>query len=333
MKCYVITSENYHDPSGIATSLLHCRHFTPSSSPMHILITGGTGFIGSALCPQLLIDGHQLTLLTRDPAKVLRAYGSRVSAIRSLTELDSRTTLDAVINLAGAGIADRPWTAGRKQQLHASRVTLTEELVNVLRRREQRPRVMISGSATGWYGDQGNTLLEEESPASPAREFTHTLCQDWESAAQAIETMGIRLCILRSGVVLGQSGGMLKRLLPIFGLGLGGRLGSGEQWLSWIALGDYVHVVRALLTDDSQSGIFNVTAPKPVSNAEFTATVAHALNRPALLPIPAAVLKLAMGEMSTLMLGSQRALPSRLLAAGFRFRSRTLEDCLRNELR
>lgn len=303
---------------------------------MHILITGGTGFIGSTLCPQLLIDGHQLTLLTRDPAKALRVYGSRLTIIRSLTELSNETTLDAVINLAGAGIADRPWTASRKQQLHASRVTLTEELVSMLRRREQRPRVMISGSACGWYGDQGNTLLEETSPANTSNaheEYTHTLCQDWEAAAHKVEALGVRLCILRTGVVLGQSGGMLKRMLPIFGLGLGGRLGSGEQWLSWIALGDFVNIVRALLSDESQSGVFNATAPKPITNAEFTATLAHALKRPALLPIPAALLKLAMGEMSTLLLGSQRVLPSRLLEAGFRFRSRTLEECLRNELR
>lgn len=299
---------------------------------MHILITGGTGFIGSALCPQLLIDGHQLTLLTRDPAKVLRAYGSRVRAIRTLTELRSDETLDAVINLAGAGIADRPWTPGRKQQLHTSRIDVTEELVHVLRRREQRPRVMISGSATGWYGDQGDALLEEDAAAGTTGDYLHGLYQDWEAAARAVEALGVRLCILRSGMVLGQSGGMLKRLLPVFGLGLGGRFGSGEQWLSWIALGDYVNVVRALLLDDSQSGVFNTTAPKPVSNAEFTATVAQALGRPALLAIPTPVLRLAMGEMSVLLLGSQRVVPSRLLAAGFRFRSRTLADCLRNEL-
>ncbi|MDI1302260.1 MAG: TIGR01777 family oxidoreductase [bacterium] len=304
---------------------------------MHILITGGTGFIGSTLCPQLLIDGHRLTLLSRDPAKVLRAYGSRVKVIRTLTEFPRDEPLDAVINLAGAGIADRPWTVSRKQQLHASRITLTEELVNVLRRREQRPRVMISGSATGWYGDQGDSVLEETSTlrardSNAHEEYIHTLCQDWETAARAVESMGVRLCILRTGVVLGQSGGMLKRLLPVFGLGLGGRLGSGQQWLSWIALGDFVNIVRALLVDESQSGIFNATAPKPVTNAEFTAVVAHALNRPALLPIPGALLRLAMGEMSVLLLGSQRVLPSRMLEAGFRFRSRTLEDCLRNEL-
>lgn len=298
---------------------------------MHILITGGTGFIGSALCPQLLIDGHQLTLLSRRPERVRRRlYGSRVHVIRALTEFRTEDPLDAVINLAGESVTDRPWTVGRKQQLLASRITLTEELVALLKRRAQRPQVMISGSAIGWYGDQGDKLLEED--AGPHEEFTHTLCRDWETAAREVEGLGTRLCLLRLGVVLGRSGGMLKRLLPVFGLGLGGRLGSGEQWLSWVALGDCVNVIRALLQDDSQSGVFNVTAPKPVTNAEFTATLAAALGRPAFLSIPASVLKMAMGEMSVVLLGSTRALPGRLLEGGFRFRSRTLEDCLRNEL-
>lgn len=297
---------------------------------MHILVTGGTGFIGSALCPQLLIDGHRLTLLTRRPDKARQRYGDRVQLIRSLSELRDDMPLDAVINLAGEGIADRPWTAARKQLLHVSRVTLTEELVDVLRRRTQQPRVLLSGSAVGWYGDQGDTLLEENSP--PQEEYMHRLCADWEHAAREAAALDMRVCILRAGIVLGRSGGMLKRLLPVFGLGLGGRLGSGEQWLSWVALGDYVNIVRALLADDSQSGVFNATAPKPVTNAEFTATLAHALGRPAFVHIPAAVLKMAMGELSALLLGSQRVLPSRLLEAGFRFRSRTLEECLRNEL-
>ena len=297
---------------------------------MHILITGGTGFIGSALCPQLLTDGHQLTVLTRHPEKVARRYEGRIRAIRSLTEFRPEWPLDAVINLAGEGIADRPWSATRKQQLHASRITVTEELVDILRRREQKPAVMISGSAIGWYGDKGDTVLEET--ATPHDEFMHRLCQDWEQAAQGVSALGVRLCILRTGVVLGRSGGMLKRLLPVFGLGLGGRLGSGEQWISWVALGDYLNIIRFLLNDTRQSGIFNATAPKPVSNSEFTAVLAQALGRPAFLHIPASVLKLAMGEMSALLLHSQRVVPSRLLEARFKFRSGSLEDALRNEL-
>ncbi|MDP2227467.1 MAG: TIGR01777 family oxidoreductase [Moraxellaceae bacterium] len=297
---------------------------------MHILITGGTGFIGSALVPRLLEAGHEVTVLSRHPDKAQKMFAGRVRAIPRLTGFAEDWPLDAVINLAGEGIADRPWTMARKQQLQASRVTLTEELVHVLRRRPQPPRVLISGSAIGWYGDQGERLLEEN--AAPHEEYMHTLCRDWENAARPVESMGVRLCLVRTGVVLGRSGGLLKRLLPIFGLGLGGRLGTGEQWLSWIALEDYLNVILLLLADEKLAGVFNATAPKPVSNAEFTATLAGALGRPAFLHIPATVLRLAMGEMSVLLLGGQRVLPSRLLEAKFRFRSRTLEECLRNEL-
>jgi len=155
---------------------------------------------------------------------------------------------------------------------------------------------------------------------------------DPESFEDGVKALGIRLCILRTGVVLGKSGGMLRRLLPVFGLGLGGRLGSGEQWISWIALGDLLEIIRTLLKDARHEGVFNAVAPRPVSNSEFTAVLAHALGRPAFLHIPASVLKLAMGDMSTLLLGSQRAVPTRLLEARFRFESRTLEDALRNEL-
>lgn len=297
---------------------------------MHILVTGGTGFIGSALVPKLLNTGHEVTVLSRQPDKVMKLFGGRARAIARLTEYRAEWPLDAVINLAGEGIADRPWTQARKQQLHASRVTLTEELVQVLRRRPQPPRVMVSGSAIGWYGDQGERLLEETS--TPHDEYMHALCRDWENAAREVEALGVRLVIVRTGVVLGRQGGMLKRLLPVFGLGLGGRIGSGEQWLSWIGLADYLSALFFLMDDAKQSGVFNLTAPKPVNNAEFTATLAAALGRPSFLTLPAAVLRLAMGEMSVLLLGGQRVLPSRLLEAGFRFRSPTLDACLRNEL-
>jgi uncharacterized protein (TIGR01777 family) len=297
---------------------------------MHILITGGTGFIGSALCPLLLREGHELTVLTRHPGKVAKQYDGQVRAIRSLTEFRSDWPLDAVINLAGEGMADRPWTAARKHQLHTSRITVTEELTSILRRRTQRPEVVISGSGIGWYGDQGDRILEESATFHDG--FMHRLCADWEHAAQDIRPLGVRVCLLRTGVVIGHSGGLMKRLLPVFGLGLGGRIGSGTQWISWIALSDYLGIIRFLLNDTQQSGIFNATAPKPVSNVEFTAILAQALGRPAFLHIPASVLKLAMGEMSDLLLHSQRAVPSRLLDARFKFRSGSLEQALRNEL-
>ncbi len=297
---------------------------------MHILITGGTGFIGSYLCPALLADGHQLTLLTRRPQKALTTYGERLRAVRRLDEIRPDERLDAVINLAGEGIADRPWTSQRKQELFASRVTLTEELVVWLKRREQKPTVMLQGSAVGWYGNQGDKILEEDADAVP--EFTHRLCRDWEAAARPVERQKIRLCILRTGLVLGAKGGMLKRMLPLFGLGLGAKLGSGEQYMSWIAASDYVAIVRFLLGEPGLAGVFNVTAPKPVANAEFTRTLAQQLHRPALLSVPVPVLRIGMGEMADLLLHGQRVLPSRLLSARFAFKYRTLDEALKGEL-
>lgn len=297
---------------------------------MHILVTGGTGFIGSALCPALLADQHQLTLLTRKPQKAFALYGDRVNAIKRLEDLPASTAVDAVINLAGEGIADRPWSAQRKALLRASRVNLTEELVTWIRRAETRPKVLISGSAVGWYGDQGETILEESSPAH--EEYQHTLCDDWEQAARAVERLKVRLCIVRTGIVLGRQGGMLKRLLPLFGLGLGAKLGSGQQWLSWISLSDYVDVIRLLLEQENLSGIFNATAPKPVTNAEFTATLARLIKRPAFLTIPEPVLQFAMGEMACLLLTGQRVVPTRLLEQKFYFNYRVLEDALQAEV-
>lgn len=296
---------------------------------MHILVTGGTGFIGGALCPALLADGHALTLLTRHPQRVARRYGTGVRAIARLADLPP-APVDAVVNLAGEGIADRPWTAARKQALFDSRVSLTRDLVQALAARRDAPRVMVSGSAVGWYGDQGDAALTETSAPHP--EFTHELCDAWERAARSVATLGTRLCLLRIGVVLGRDGGMLKRLLPAFRMGLGGRIGTGRQWLSWIAREDLVTLIRHLLADDALSGVFNATAPTPVTNAEFTRALADALHRPALVPVPALALRLALGEMSGLLLGGQRVLPARLEAAGFAFAAPTLAACLRREL-
>ncbi|PRD37463.1 UNVERIFIED_CONTAM: yfcH [Trichonephila clavipes] len=209
---------------------------------MDILITGGTGFIGSLLVPVLAgaddrDQGDRLTLLTRHPERAAARHAGlvargRVRLIRSLDELGRDEAFDAVINLAGEGIADRPWTAQRRRELHASRIVLTESLGDWMRRARHKPSVLISGSAVGWYGDQGNRLLEEEAAADTGA-YTHRLCDDWEKAALAAAPEGTRVCILRTGVVIGPGGGLLRRLLPLFGLGLGGPVGSGEQYVSW----------------------------------------------------------------------------------------------------
>lgn len=297
---------------------------------MHILITGGTGFVGAALVPALLADGHTLTLLSRDPRRHRARLGGRVQLISRLAEISAQAPVDAVINLAGEGIADRPWTAERKRVLRESRVTLTQDLVRWLGTRGTAPAVMISGSAIGWYGDQGDAALDEA--AAPREEFTHALCAEWESAARPVTALGTRLCLLRLGVVLGRDGGMLGRLLPAFRAGLGGRVGSGRQWLSWIGRDDVVAAIRRLLADASMQGVYNVTAPQPVTNADFTRALAAALRRPALVPVPALALRLALGEMSGLLLGGQKVLPARLQRAGFGFAHPTLADCLAKEL-
>lgn len=292
---------------------------------MHILITGGTGFIGQALVPALLADGHTLTLLSRQPQKHRPRLGGKVRLIARLAEIADHARPDAVINLAGEGIADRPWSAARRQLLYDSRVTLTQDLVRWLARRTAPPAVMISGSAVGWYGDQGDAALTEASAAHD--EYTHTLCNAWENAARAVEAQDTRLCLLRIGVVLGREGGMLKRLQPVFRAGLGGRIGSGRQWLSWIAPEGLLALIRRLLSDASLSAVFNATAPTPITNADFTRTLATQLGRPAL------ALKLSLGDMSSLLLGGQKVLPARLQAAGFTFAAPTLEACLRRERR
>lgn len=307
---------------------------------MDILITGGTGFIGSLLVPTLAgsgegAQGDRVTLLTRHPDRVAVLFpaliaSGRLRTIRGFGELGRDARFDAVINLAGEGIADRPWSSQRKRELHASRVSLTEGLVDWLRLARHKPEVLISGSAVGWYGGQGEKLLEEHAGAH--NEYTHQLCQQWEQAALAAEKLGMRVCILRTGLVIGPGGGVLRRLLPVFSLGLGGPIASGEQFISWVSLADVVHVILRLLCDRDMRGIYNLTGPRPVSNAEFTHILSQLLRRPAFLRVPATVLKMAMGEMSTLLIEGQRVLPSRLLQARYQFLHGTLESALRAAL-
>jgi uncharacterized protein len=298
---------------------------------MNILITGGTGFLGQQLCRVLLHENHQLTILSRKPDVVFSRYQAKVRAISRLADLTREDYFDIVINLAGEGIADKPWTNQRKRLLYNSRVTLTEELVDWMKRANKPPKAFISSSAVGWYGNQQEQILDEDSPAHD--EYTHRLCQEWEDAALAARSLKVRVCIIRTGVVLGLQGGMLKRILPVFALNLGGRLGDGQQWLSWISLYDYLSAVLFLMTHPNLQGVFNLTAPQPITNQEFTNTLAVQIDRKAILPVPRALLALLMGEMSTLLVDGQRVLPSRLLKAGFRFRTPSLAEALAYEIK
>lgn len=296
---------------------------------MDVLITGGTGFIGQALCQALLAQKQELGVFCRHPARVASLCGHDVRAVSSLDEMTAYSPR-AIVNLAGLPIADKRWSAARKNALLASRVTLTETLVSQLASMPVKPEVLVSASAVGFYGDCGNSLLDESAHAHA--EFTHELCAAWEQAALAAEQYGVRVCLLRIGLVVGPNGGFLRRMLLPFRLGLGGRLGDGQQWMSWVHQDDVVAMIMYLLEHITLRGVFNGTAPEPVRNQEFTQLLAGVLSRPALLPVPGLLLELGLGEMSRLLLTGQRVLPQRLLEAGFEFKYPTLRPALKSVL-
>jgi uncharacterized protein (TIGR01777 family) len=298
---------------------------------MHVFLTGATGFIGRHLCQALAAQGYTLTVLSRRPNAQVQQILGQVAILHSLDELTPTHRFDAIVNLAGEPIFGSLWTQKRKQILWDSRVRLTERLVTWIAQAEVKPKVLVSGSAVGYYGDQGDKLLDETSPPL-ATDFGQRLCAAWEAAADQAQAHGVRVCKLRTGLVLGKGGGLLARLLPIFKLGLGGRLGSGKQWMSWIHLHDHVRITQTLLEQEESCGPFNACAPEPVTNAEFTHTLARLLRRPAFLPIPALAIRLALGEMGKLLLSSQRVIPKRLKEAGFKFEFPTLELALREIL-
>lgn len=297
---------------------------------MNILITGGTGFIGSKLTKSLIKQGHNVTILSRDPNKVSALFGSVVTALSDLRQLTSDSSYQVIINLAGAPIFDARWSEARKQLLRNSRIDLTTQLVESMSHMHVKPDVFISGSAIGYYGDQGDNILTEQSVSRA--DFSQQLCADWEAAAISAEKYGIRVCLIRTGLVIAGGGGLLQRMLLPFRLGLGGRLGDGKQWMSWIHRQDWIAIAEAMITDNSMHGAYNATAPNPVTNTEFTKTLAACLKRPALLPVPAWLLKMLLGEMSELVLGSQRVIPDRLLAHGFKFQYPNLADAINQAL-
>ena len=251
---------------------------------------------------------------------------SEVQAMSSLNEWQPDRTFDAVINLAGEPIVDAYWSARRKQLLRDSRITLTEKLVQRIAAAKQKPAVLLSGSAIGYYGDRGDMELDEAIPAG--KDFAAELCKDWEEAALAVEKHGVRVCLLRTGLILSERGGLLSRMLFPFKIGLGARLGHGRQWMSWIHIEDYVAMFLRLLHDGQMHGPFNMTAPKPVTNADFTRTLARSLHRPAFLAAPDLLLKLAMGDRAALLLEGQRVLPAKLVAAGGQFKYPNLAGAL-----
>lgn len=297
----------------------------------HWLITGGTGFIGSALVATLLQDGHSVTVLTRNPEKALKILGEDPALVRSLQDIKKEATIDVIVNLAGAPLFSGRWTRARKQTFFDSRLTTTANLVSLVRRLKQKPSVMISGSAIGFYGMHPDRTFTEES--NSGGDEMARLCREWEAAAYPAEDVGVRLVFLRTGLVLDKSGGMLAPLLLTSKLGLGTRLGTGKQWMSWITRSDLVRMIRFVSEAGSLSGPVNGTAPTPVTQIEFADHMAKSVNRPRILQAPAWVLRLLLGEMAELLLNGQKVLPEKILAEkilaeGFSFDAVTLETAL-----
>jgi uncharacterized protein (TIGR01777 family) len=297
---------------------------------MRVAVTGSSGLIGSALADDLARSGHEVTRLVRRTPRQPGEVAWNPLASDGGLDPAAFDGVDAVVHLSGAPVAGGLWTTARKRELRASRIQSTTALVTALLRAPSPPPVLLAGSAIGWYGETGGREADESAPAGTG--FLANLVQDWEAAARPASQAGLRVVNLRSGIVLSRQGGMLGPLAPLFRFGLGARLGPGTQFISWIALTDHVAALRYLLDHAGISGPVNLTAPAPVTNAEFTAELARALRRPALLRIPAPVLRAGLGELSGELLNSQRVVPRRLQEAGFAFRYPGLAGALAAEL-
>jgi uncharacterized protein (TIGR01777 family) len=301
---------------------------------MKILVTGSTGLVGRALVTALAKDGHSVCRLVRPETNANDdAGGFNVAWNPATGELGGAAVgPDAVVNLAGASIGDGRWTLKRKKELRASRVETTRALIEAAGRMNAKPSVFISASAIGYYGDRGAEELSEESSLGTG--FLAEIAKAWEAEALKAEAWRTRVVLARFGIVLAKHGGALGKMLTPFRLGLGGRLGGGKQWMSWIALEDVIAILRMAIANAALFGPVNVVAPQPVTNEEFTKTLASALHRPAIFPAPPFALQLALGrEMAdALLLSSQRVLPKKLQAARYEFKHSTLDEALRNIL-
>jgi hypothetical protein len=294
-----------------------------------ILITGGTGFIGTKLTEQLLAAGHSLCLYSRHPQATHSRFQGRVRAFSSWQALSSNEEFDAVINLAGSPVVGPRWSAARKKILLASRVATTEGLLGWLARAAHKPSVLINGSAIGYYGCRGDEPLDEN--AGPQDEFMSQLCREWEAAACQAEAFGLRVVRLRLGLVFGPGGALPKLLMPYY-FGLGGRMGDGRQVISWIHRDDVLAIISQALSDSRFNGAYNLTAPEAPTQAQFAQTAASLLHRPSFFNTPAWLIDALAGEMGALFTKGQRIIPQRLLDAGYRFKYPDLVSALQAQL-
>ena len=301
---------------------------------MRVLVTGGTGLIGRALASALDSRGDEILILSRNPDK---AHGLPRSA--QVHRWDGKTAegwghlverIDAVVNLAGANIASGRWTPQRKRDIAESRLNAGKAVLQAIESAEHRPEVLVQASAVGYYGPHGDEVVTEDSP--PGKDFLARLAVEWEKSTERVEEMGVRRAVIRTGIVLSTEGGALPRMILPFRFFAGGILGSGRQWMPWIHIADEVAAILFLLDNRELYGPFNLTAPNPVTNAEFTHTLAKTLGKPAFMKVPSFALKAIFGEMATVLLDGQKAVPKRLQDAGFRFQFPELTPALKNLL-
>lgn len=295
---------------------------------MRITITGATGTIGTGLAAELTARGDEVTVLSRRPDRAQAALGVEAARWDPLAEpapAEALSGRDAVVHLAGESVAQR-WTDARKRAIRDSRVLGTRHLIEGLRAAEQRPSVLVSGSAVGYYGPRGEEPIDEEAP--PGQDFLAQVCVEWEREAQAATELGVRVAQMRTGVVLDAHGGALAKMLPPFRLGVGGPVAGGRQYMAWIHRDDVAGLAVTALSDERWSGPYNATAPEPVTNAEFSRALGRALHRPAFAPVPALAIKLLYGEMSEIVTTGARAVPAKPLVLGYEFRHPRLDEAL-----
>jgi uncharacterized protein (TIGR01777 family) len=310
-------------------SVDHCSSaaIAPALAERHtVLVTGATGFIGSRLAEVLSAYGHELIVLARDPAKA-HLFRPPYTMITGLDQIPNQKRIDAIVNLAGEPIAAGLWTAARRQRILQSRLDMTRDVVRLIARLSSPPEVLVNASAIGWYGLRQDEVLGEDADPMPC--FSHEVCAAWEERARGAERHGVRVVCLRIGLVLGTEGGLLGRMLLPFEFGLGGPIGSGRQWMSWIERDDLVRLILHVIARPDLCGAVNATAPHPVRNAEFTHELGHALHRPALLRTPGRLLHRLLGDFAhELLLGGQRVVPAKALRSGFEFHHPTLPGTL-----